>query len=155
MSYKGIFHPSNPKKYVGNPKRIVYRSLWERMFMVYCDTSKSISEWGSEELAIPYISPLDKKMHRYYPDFYLKTIEGNKFIIEIKPKRQCIEPKIQKTKNRKYVREVMEYAKNQAKWDKQVYGYVKNKAKWDSASRFCSKHGLKFKILTEDTLGSY
>ena len=65
MSYKGIFRPSNPKKYVGDPKRIVYRSLWERKFMVYCDTSKSISEWGSEELAIPYISPLDKKMHRY------------------------------------------------------------------------------------------
>ena len=141
MSYKGIFHPSNPKKYVGNPKRIVYRSLWERKFMVYCDTSKSISEWGSEELAIPYNSPLDKKMHRYYPDFYLKTIEGNKFIIEIKPKKWCKAPAIPKRKTSSYY--------------KQVYGYVKNKAKWDSASRFCKKNGLKFKILTEDTLGSY
>ena len=141
MSYKGIFHPSNPKKYVGNLKRIVYRSLWERKFMVYCDTSKSISEWGSEELAIPYISPLDKKMHRYYPDFYLKTIEGNKFIIEIKPKKYCKRPIVPKRKTPQYY--------------KQVYGYIKNRAKWDSATKFCSKTGMKFKILTEDTLGIY
>ena len=68
-------------------------------------------------------------------------IYNDKEVIEIKPKKWCKEPKIPKKKTAKYY--------------KQVYGYVKNKAKWDSASRFCSKHGLKFKILTEDTLGSY
>ena len=108
MSYKGIFHPSNPKKYVGNPKRIVYRSLWERKFMVYCDTSKSIAEWGSEELAIPYISPLDKKMHRYYPDFYLKTIEGNKFIIEIKPRNIARGLLFQKEKHTNIINKFMD-----------------------------------------------
>ena len=59
MSYKGKFQPKNTQKYVGNPTNIVYRSLWERKFMIYCDTNENILEWGSEELAIPYRSPVD------------------------------------------------------------------------------------------------
>ena len=62
MSYKGRYTPANPKKYKGNSRNIVYRSLWERKFMVYCDTSKNILEWGSEEIIIPYISPVDGKI---------------------------------------------------------------------------------------------
>ena len=59
MSYKGRYRPSNPKKYKGNPSNIVYRSLWERKFMVYCDNHTKILEWGSEEIIIPYLSPVD------------------------------------------------------------------------------------------------
>ena len=77
MAYKGRFTPKNPKKYKGNPHNIVYSSLWERKFMVYCDTSGSIIEWGSEEIIIPYLSPWDGRIHRYFPDFYIKVKQAN------------------------------------------------------------------------------
>ena len=121
MSYKGKYQPSYPKKYKGDPRNIVYRSLWERKFMVYCDKNENILEWGSEEVVVPYHSPIDNRYHRYFPDFYIKVRESTgkikKMIIEIKPYRQCIEHKIQKKKTRGYIYEVMEYAKNQAKWN--------------------------------------
>ena len=90
MSYSGRFKPKNYKKYKGDPTKIFYRSLWERRFMVYCDGSASILEWGSEEVIIPYRSPLDNRVHRYFPDFYIKykNKQGKiiREIIEVKPK---------------------------------------------------------------------
>ena len=121
MSYKGKYKPSYPKKYKGDPNNIVYRSLWERKFMVYCDNNQNILEWGSEEVIVPYRSPIDNRYHRYFPDFYIKVKESNgmikKMIIEIKPFKQCIEPKVKQRKTKGYVYEVVEYAKNQAKWN--------------------------------------
>ena len=73
MAYSGKYRPKNPKKYVGNSNRIYYRSLWERKFMIYCDFTDSIIEWGSEEVIIPYVSPWDGRVHRYFPDFYIKV----------------------------------------------------------------------------------
>ena len=100
MAYKGKFQPSNTGKYRGDHRNIIYRSLWERKFMVYCDRNENILEWGSEEIIIPYRSPLDGRIHRYFPDFYIKVRESNgsvkKYIIEVKPKKQCVEPKVQK-----------------------------------------------------------
>ena len=143
MAYSGRFRPINIKKYRGDYRNIIYRSSWEKVFMSYCDKNENVIEWGSEEVIIPYRSPLDNRLHRYFPDFYVKVRDKSevpkKYIIEIKPKRQCTEPKIQKTKNRKYVREVMEYAKNQAKWG--------------AAKEFCKDRMMEFKILTEDNLG--
>ena len=99
MSYKGRYIAKNPKKYRGDPQRIIYRSLWERKFMVYCDTNDSIIEWGSEEIIIPYLSPWDGRIHRYFPDFYIKIKQHDesikKFIIEVKPKKQCSPPPTQ------------------------------------------------------------
>ena len=60
-SYRGLFRPTNPKKYVGNTKQIVYRSLLERRFMRYCDLNEYILYWASEELPVRYYNPLDKK----------------------------------------------------------------------------------------------
>ena len=57
MAYSGYFKPKNPTKYRGNPTNIVYRSLWERKFMVFCDNNPSILQWGSEEIIIPYRAP--------------------------------------------------------------------------------------------------
>jgi hypothetical protein len=143
MSYKGKFSPSYPKKYKGNPTNIIYRSLWERKFMVYCDLSENILEWGSEEIALPYRSPIDNKIHRYFPDFYIKVKEKNgqikKYIIEIKPKKQTVEPKVQKKKTKGYIYE--------------VYEYVRNQAKWKAAEEFCKDRMWEFKVLTEDELG--
>ena len=140
-SYKGLYRPTNPKKYVGNTQQIVYRSNLERKFMIYCDKNDSISQWASEELPIPYKSPLDNRIHRYFPDFIIKTNKGEKFIIEIKPSRQCKKPKLPKKKTKNYIRESMEYAKNIAKWN--------------SAKRYCSNNNFTFKIITEKDLGMY
>ena len=140
-SYKGIYRPSYPKKYVGDPNRIVYRSLLERRFMLYCDRTEDIVNWASEEISIPYISPIDKKLHRYYPDFIVKTSKGKKLIIEIKPYRQVSQPKAPKRKTKSYLREQLEY--------------IKNNAKWKAAKAFCEDKGFEFKILTEKELGIY
>ena len=143
MSYKGKYQPSYPKKYKGDHNNIIYRSLWERKFMVYCDKNENILEWGSEEVVVPYRSPIDNRYHRYFPDFYIKVRESTgkitKMIVEIKPYKQCIEPKVQKKKTKGYIYEVMEYAKNQAKWS--------------AAKEWCLDRGYEFKVLTENELG--
>ena len=143
MAYSGKYHPINPKKYKGDPSKVIYRSLWERKLMVYCDKTKSVLEWGSEEVIIPYVSPWDGKVHRYFPDFYMKVKQSSgktkKFIIEVKPKYQC-KPTV-KTPKRKTKR-----------WMSEVKTWVINEAKWKSANFFCEANDMEFKILTEDHL---
>ena len=143
MAYKGRYNPVNPKKYKGNPQNIIYRSLWERKFMVYCDTNDKVLEWGSEEIIIPYISPWDSKVHRYFPDFYIKVKQssGNlkKFIIEVKPKKQTRPPKPVERKTKRWIKEV------------RTFGI--NEAKWKHASKWCKDNDMEFKILTEEELG--
>jgi hypothetical protein len=142
MSYKGKYKPSFPEKYNGDPTNIVYRSLWERKFMVYCDLNESIIEWQSEEKCIPYRSPLDNKIHRYYPDFIIKVKESNgsikKYVIEIKPKKQTVPPIKPQRQTKKYISEVYEYAKNQSKWE--------------AAREWCADRGYEFKVITENEL---
>lgn len=143
MAYKGKYSPSYPRKYKGDPTNIVYRSLWERKFMIYCDLNENILEWGSEEIVMPYRSPVDGRVHRYFPDFYIKVKESTgrikKMIIEIKPKRQCSPPSKPKKQTKGYLREAYEYAKNQAKWE--------------AASEWCKDRGYIFKVFTEKELG--
>ena len=143
MAYKGKYQPSYPQKYKGDPTNIIYRSLWERKFMVYCDLNERVLEWGSEEIALPYHSPVDNKVHRYFPDFYIKVKESTghikKYLIEIKPKKQTAPPAKPKRQTKGYIYEVYEYAKNQAKWE--------------AAKEFCKDRLWEFKVLTEDELG--
>ena len=142
MSYSGKFNPKNYKKYKGDPTKIFYRSLWERRFMVYCDNNENVVEWGSEEVIIPYKSPLDKRVHRYFPDFYIKYVNSAgqtvREVIEVKPKRQLLPPKPPKRQTKRYLNEVATYAVNQAKFK--------------AAEAFCKERRLKFRILTEDHL---
>ena len=77
MSYKGVFKPSNPRKYKGDHTNIIYRSLWERKFMVYCDLNENIMEWASEEFFIPYLDPTTNRVRRYFPDFFVKYQDKN------------------------------------------------------------------------------
>ena len=109
--------------------------------MRYCDLNEDIQFWASEELPVRYYSPLDKKWHRYFPDFVVKTINNEKFMIEIKPSRQAIKPKPPKKKTKSYMRESFEY--------------IKNQAKWQAAKVYCEDNGMKFKIITEKDLGQY
>ena len=140
-SYRGLYRPTNPKKYVGNTKQIVYRSLLERRFMRYCDLNQDILFWASEELPIRYFNPIDKKYHRYFPDFVVKTSKQKKYMIEVKPSRQIGKPKLGKKKSKTYMRESFEY--------------IKNQAKWQAAKSYCDDNDLEFKLITEKDLGQY
>ena len=137
MAYSGRYRPTNKNKYKGDPTSIIYRSLWERKFMVWCDKNENILEWGSEEIVIPYISPVDGKRHKYFPDFYVK-IKGKKYMVEVKPFKQTKEPKTQKKITKSYVSEVLTWAVN--------------KAKWKAAGEVCEDNGYKFMIITEKEL---
>ena len=138
-SYKGLYKPTHPKKYVGDPKKIVYRSLLERRFMRYCDLNQDILYWASEELPIRYFNPIDKKFHRYFPDFVVKTSKQKKYMIEVKPSRQIGKPKPPKKKTKSYMRESFEF--------------IKNQAKWKAATSYAEDNGAVFKIITEKDLG--
>ena len=142
MSYKGKFTPKNPLKYRGNPSNIIYRSSWELRVMKYLDDNPSVIWWASEELPIPYYSPVDKKKHRYFPDFIskMKLKDGKvmTYIIEVKPDRET-RPPTQKKKTKRFIQESITY--------------VINECKWKAATEFCKDHGWEFKILTEKDLG--
>ena len=142
MSYKGKYYPSFPRKYKGDPTNIIYRSLWERKFMVYCDKNQNILEWASEEIAIPYRSPIDNRVHRYFPDFYIKVQENTgkikRYLIEVKPLKQTVKPKKPKRQTKGYIREAFEYARNQAKWK--------------AAREYCADRMWEFKVITEKEL---
>lgn len=144
MSYKGRFRPSNYHKYKGDPTKVIYRSLWELKFMRYCDLNDNILEWGSEEICIPYISPKDNRIHRYFPDFYIKAKKRDgtiqRSLIEVKPLKQTQKPNMRpKRKTKNWLNEVMTYGINQAKWK--------------AAEEYCEDRMWKFQILTEKELG--
>jgi hypothetical protein len=136
--YKGVFRPTNPKKYVGDSRKIIYRSSWEKKFMKHCDTNPEIIEWASEEMFVHYVSPIDKKIHRYFPDFLVKTSNGKKIMIEIKPAIQCKPPRPRSRKTKRYVKE--------------QFAFIKNISKWKAAKEYCSNNGIEFKIFTEKEL---
>ena len=141
MSYSGWFKPKNPKKYKGDPNNIVYRSSWELRVMKWLDEHPSIVLWASEELPIPYVSPVDNKVHRYFPDFVAKVKQADKettMVLEVKPYKQTQKP-TQKRQTKRFLQEVVTYAVNQEKWR--------------AADLFCKEHGWQFKILTEKELG--
>jgi len=147
MAYRGKYKPTKPEKYDGDPTKIVYRSLLERRFMVYCDNNPSILKWSSEEVVIPYVSPLDNKIHRYFVDFMIRyrDVNGNirTSLIEVKPHLQTMEPKKKNigtsTKpTRRYSTEVMTWGVNQAKWK--------------AATAYCNDRKWEFKLLTEKQL---
>ena len=142
-TYKGKFRPKNPAKYKGDVTNIVYRSLWELRFMKWCDLNSSVQEWGSEIVIVPYVSPIDKKVHRYFVDFYVKIKNKKglveKYLIEIKPERFTKPPQIPERKTKKFIDEVFQYGVNEAKWK--------------AAFEFCADRNMKFMILTEKDLG--
>jgi len=143
MAYSGRFIPKNPQKYVGDYTNIIYRSTWEAKVMSWLDKNQDVISWASEELTIPYLSPVDNRMHRYFPDFLVKVrTKENKLrtmMIEVKPKKQTQEPVKKKRVTKQYLQEVATFNVN--------------KAKWHAANEFCLDRGWEFKIFTEDHLG--
>lgn len=149
MAYSGRFKPKNPNKYKGDPTKVIYRSMWEFKFFRYLDVHPDVVWWQSEEVIVPYLSPIDGKRHRYFPDVIVhsKMPDGSfkTLMIEIKPKYQTRPPDISKSRtekgraSRKYINEV------------KTWGI--NDAKWKAAKSYCAAKGWEFQIYTEDQLG--
>jgi hypothetical protein len=132
MAYKTLFKPKNIKKYVGDSTNIVCRSLWERRVCKFLDENANIIKWSSEEIVIPYLNPIDKKIHNYYPDFLVQFDDGNKintWLLEVKPFKQT------------FLKE------NSSKKEKTTW--LINSSKWNAAKNYCIKNNMEFKILTE------
>lgn len=138
MSYKGKYSPLNPSKYAGDPTDIIYRSLWERQVFKWCDYSSSVVKWSSETIVVPYRCKTDNKIHRYFIDLYIEFSSGKKILVEIKPKSQYQPPIKGNKSDKKFLIEVLKYAKNTSKWE--------------AAQQFAEKNGVEFQIWTEDTL---
>lgn len=103
------------------------------------DENPDVLEWSSEETIVPYISPIDNRIHRYFPDFLVKTRQADgstkTLLLEVKPKKETMEPKPQKRKTKKYINEVVTWARNQAKWK--------------AATEFCADRQWTFQLITE------
>jgi len=143
MAYSGRFTPSNPQKYVGDYKNIIYRSSWECRLMTHFDKADYIISWSSEEIIVPYKSPVDGKWHRYFPDFVVKskTKDGTTktLMIEVKPAKQTKPPEPKKRVTRQYINEVVTWSINEAKWL--------------AAKEYCADRGWEFQLMTEKELG--
>jgi hypothetical protein len=127
-----------PEKYMGNPANIIMRSSWETKFAIWCDKNPQVIKWNSEETVIPYLSPVDGKIHRYFVDFKIQTLNKKIYLVEIKPKQQTLPPKGTK-KTKRYLTEASTYLVNQSKWE--------------YATRYCKERNWEFIILTEYELG--
>jgi len=149
MAYKGKFRPKNPAKYKGDWQKIIYRSLWELKFFRFVDDHPDVLWWQSEELIVPYRSPIDSRVHRYYPDVIVHMRAGGQLktiMIEIKPAGQTRPPDIRKKNatpsgriSRRYLNEVKTWGVNDAKWK--------------AARSYCADRGWEFQIWTEKELG--
>lgn len=153
MAYKGQFRPKNPQKYIGDHTKIVYRSTWECKYMDWLDRNDNVMSWASEELTVPYISPVDGRYHRYFPDFLVKmrTSDGKlkTLMVEIKPMKQSKPPEKKKRVTKQYINEVTTWGVNRAKW-KAAIEYCKDR-KWEFIV-LASDTGATFETLTEKEL---
>ena len=138
MSYKGRYTIKNPDKYAGDAKKVIYRSLWERNAFRWCENNPKVKLWNSEEVVVPYVSTVDKKLHRYYVDLLIQMEDKKTYLIEIKPKKETQPPKKRSRKTKKYVNEQLTY--------------IKNNDKWEAANKFAEHNGWKFQVWTEETL---
>jgi len=139
---QGIFKPTHPEIYRGS-QPIIFRSGMELKMFQICDSHQNILTWGSESVVLPYLSPLDGRMHKYFIDLVMEvklaTGGTQKFIVEIKPYKQTLPPvQSSKKKSKTILYETIQYQKNMSKWT--------------SAKEWAAKKGYKFIIVTENEL---
>ena len=128
----------NRQKYIGDPHNVIARSSWERSAFIWCERNPNVIKWASENVAVPYVNPIDKKTHKYIMDLMVWWADGSISIVEIKPKYQTKPPATRKRVTQKYIKEAKEY--------------VKNESKWKAAGRLAKARGWKFEIWTEDVM---
>ena len=143
---QGYFKPQNPEKYKGDPTNIIYRSGWEFKFFAYCDTNKSVLEYASEPLGIPYWNPVTRKQATYYIDCYMKTkgVSGQEreWLIEVKPNKDIVAPPPPKRLTEK---QAYQYAR-------QAKTFMVNTEKFKAAKAYAKAHNMTFGIITENFL---
>ena len=132
---QGYINPASCKKLFPQMKtdKIIYRSSYERKFIVWLENNEQVKNWGSECIRIPYLY-IDGKMHSYYPDYFVEMVDGTKMVVEIKPSSQTKRPV------------------NENTWVGKEYR--KNMCKWKATMEFCQAKGYKFKIITEKTINN-
>lgn len=132
---QGVYRPRNPDKYIGKGQ-IIYRSSWENHFCIFCDTNENILEWASEAIRIPYRHPITGKQTTYVPDFLIRYRNASNQVIteliEIKPAGQS----------------ALKEGMNQ----NQRAVVAVNSAKWEMARKWCSRQGIKFRVVTENDM---
>lgn len=136
--YNGVYPVKNKEKYLGDPDKCEYRSSWERKVFKWLDFNPRVVGWWAEPFPIPYMSPKDNRVHRYFPDILVVANNNGKqttTLIEIKPYKETVLPKGQGKKKKTYLYEVLTYSVN--------------KAKWKAAEALCEQKGWTFKIMTE------
>lgn len=139
---QGWYTPRNPGKYRGDSKQIRYMSSWELHTHRFLDGNLNVLEWSSEEIVIPYLKPTDKRVHRYFPDYWVKYKNERGQIIEeiweVKPAKEISRPKRVGKSHKQQLLESITYAINTAKWK--------------AAQTYCRHHGYKFRLMTESQL---
>lgn len=149
---QGFYEVKNTGKYMGDPKKCIYRSGWELKMFMFMDRNDKILRWASENISIIYYEPNLKngtmKSHRYYPDLYYELMIGGdphnfqRIVAEIKPFKETQAPK-PPTKQTVKAYESYEYA---------LKAWQKNRLKWDAAVKWCNHHQMKFVIIHEGHL---
>jgi len=151
MTFKGNFRPKNLHKYKGDFTKITHRSGWERQVFKYIDENPAIVEWSSEEVIVKYISPKDSRVHRYYPDIWLKVQRPDgttkEYLWEIKPASQSVPP-VPKTREQV----LTETKAGKRRYYMQVINWGVNDAKWKAARAYCEERGWTFQVVTEKEL---
>lgn len=141
--YQGRYKVKNPKKYLGDYTKVIFRSGWELKMFIWCDTNSKVLRWSSEEVVIPYISPFDGRYHRYFTDIYYEEYDSNgkivKRVCEVKPYKQTMPPKKGKRMSKYY--------------ESQLKTYIINQEKWKAAAKYCKERDMKFVLITEKELG--
>lgn len=131
---QGYISPIACKKLFESEKNkpIIYRSSWEKKFIYWCESCKKVKNWGSECTCINYYNPVDRKNHRYFPDFVVEMVDGTILIVEIKPYNQTCVPSAENS------------------WASRTFAI--NSAKWSTLKQICEERSYKFCILTEKTI---
>ena len=136
QTYKqGLYTVRNPEKYVGDVNKVFFRSSWELEANKFFDNNTKILRWASEELKIPYYKPTTKRVHNYYPDYWIEFEDRSgkivQEVIEVKPRDQVD----------------IHMKKRLTDYDRLMYHI--NVAKWEAATKYCNDRGMKFRIITE------
>lgn len=135
---QGKFLLRNKDRYKGKLP-VIYRSSLELNVFRWIDSNPNVEAWGVESVIIPYVSPIDKRVHRYFVDLYVILREGKdlkKYLFEIKPYKQTLQPTLSGRKKQSTI--LYENAT-----------YAINQAKWKAAEEWCSTRDFQFVILTE------
>lgn len=144
--HQGYVKLIHPEKFIGDYSEKVgvpYRSGLEYRFIKTIDSSEVCIRWTYEHDAfiIPYMSPIDHRQHRYYPDFYVEVRlyngETKRYLVEVKAQKDTQKPDPKKFKDR-------------SSYAYQLRQSLLVEVKRRAAENWCKQHGLQYLFVTEN-----